>query len=196
MKPSLYSQCRYLSVSRSILHWSGRPLTLHPDMGAVCPFHSPLHFVGLALPAVTQFSEWQHSSFGSLSTSINGYRCCPSALCTCSSGGLQPSHLTWSLHPSSVDAPVDVHDPIHNFPFFHPREALLVGHRVTTLPSCSCGIISSSPPKEVVLWGVGLVHLSYVWQLPIHKGTPTSDMTRRSQFWWRTHDHPCWFITT
>ena len=92
MKPSFYSWCRYLLVGSSILHWSGRPLTLHPDMGAVCPFHSPLHFVRLALPAMTQFSEWQHSSFGSLSASINGYRCHPSALHTCPSGGLQPNH--------------------------------------------------------------------------------------------------------
>ena len=48
IKPSLHSQCRYLSVGRSILCQSGRHLTLHPDMGAACPFHSPLHLVGLA----------------------------------------------------------------------------------------------------------------------------------------------------
>ena len=56
IKPSLHSWCRYLSVGRSILHWSCRPLTLHPDMGAACPFHSPS--IWLALPAMTQFSEW------------------------------------------------------------------------------------------------------------------------------------------
>ena len=130
-------------------------------MWATCPFHSP-NFFWLALPAMTQFSEWQHSSFGSLSASINGYRHHPSALRTCSSGGLQPNHFTCGLHPSSVDAPVDIHDPSCNFPFFHPREALLVGHWVTALPSFSCGILSSSPPKEVVLHGVGLAHLSHV----------------------------------
>ena len=58
IKPSLHSWCRYLSVGRSISCQSGRPLTLHPDMGAACPFHSPLHFIWLALPAMTQFSEW------------------------------------------------------------------------------------------------------------------------------------------
>ena len=163
-------------------------------MWATCPFHSP-HFFWLELPAVTQFSEWQCSSFGSLSASVNGYRCHPSALHTCSSGGLQPNHFTWGLHPSSVDALVDVHDPSCNFPFFHPREALLVGHWVTALPGFSCGILSSSPPKEVVLHGVGLAHLSHVLWLPIHKGMPTSDATRRSWFQWRTRDHPCWFVT-
>ena len=86
-----------------------------------------------------------------LFASINGYRHHPSALCMCSSRGLQPNHLTCGLHLSSVDALVDIHDPSHNFPFFHPWEAFLVGHHVTALPSCSCGIIFSSPPREVVL---------------------------------------------
>ena len=49
IKPSLNSQCRYLlKVGRSISHQSGRPLTLHPNMRAAFPFHSPLHLVGLA----------------------------------------------------------------------------------------------------------------------------------------------------
>ena len=102
-------------------------LVFHSDMQVTYPFHSPL-FIYLALPAMTQFSEWQHSSFGSLSASINGYRCHPSASHMCSFQGLQPNHFTCGLHPSSVDALVDIHDPSCNFPFFHPREALLVGH--------------------------------------------------------------------
>ena len=138
-----------VDLALSILTWGCSPISLPP------PF-------GLALPAMTQFSESEHSSFGSLSASINGYRHHPSALCTCSSKGLQPKHFTCGLHLSSVDTPVDIHDPSHNFPFFHPWEAFLVGHRVTALPSCSCGIMSLSPPREVVLQGVGLVHLSRV----------------------------------
>ena len=67
----------------------------------------------------------------------------------CSFQGLQPIHFTCGLHPSSVDALVDVHDPSYNFPFFHHREALLVGHWVTTLPSFSCSILFPSPPEEV-----------------------------------------------
>ena len=114
----------------------------------------------------------------------------------CTFRGLQPNHFTCGLQPSSVDAPVDIHCTSCNFPFFHPREALLVGHWVTTLPSFSCGVFFSSPPMEVVLHRVGLVHLSCVWQLPIHKGMPTSDTIRRSWFWWRTHEHPCWFVTS
>ena len=129
-------------------------------MGVTYPFHSP-HFY-LALPAMTEFSEWQHSSSSSLSASVNGYRCHPPAFRTCSFQGLQPNHFTCGVHPSSVDALVDVHNASCNFPYFHPREALLVGHWVTALPSFSCGVLFPSPPMEVVLHGVGLVHLSHV----------------------------------
>ena len=74
-------------------------------------------------------------------------------------------HFTCGLHPSLVDAPVDIHDPSCNFPYFHPWEAFLVGCQVTTLPFCSCDVISSSPPKEVILqgwdWYTCPVHDSY-----------------------------------
>ena len=112
----------------------------------------------------------------------------PSAKHICSFQHLHLLHITWCLHPSSVDALADVHGRSYNFPLIHPREVLLTGHWVTTLPLHSCGIIISSICLEVGLHGVGLVHLSHAWWTPIHKGMPASDMTRRSQFWWRMHD--------
>ena len=136
-------------------------LSFTPTQGLLSHFTPPNFFV-LALPAMTQFSDWLHSSLGSLSASVNGYRCCPSALHMCSFQSLLPYHLTCGCHLSSVDAVVDVHGISHNFSFFHPREALLVGHQVTTLPFFSCGILFSSPLTEVVLHGVALVHLSHV----------------------------------
>ena len=145
---ALYSWCRFLSVGGSVSCRSERPPVIHLGMGLLTHFTPPILF---ALPAVTQSSEWQLPSFGSLSTGVNGYRHHPSALCMCPSRGPKPNHFTWSLHPSSVDALVDVHDPSCNFPYFHPWEAFLAGHRVTTLPSCSCGISPASPPKGVVL---------------------------------------------
>ena len=148
LEPSPYSQCRFLLVGGSVSCQSSRPSVLHLDTGLLTHFTPPSL---LALSAVTQFSEWQLPSFGSLSAGINGYRRHPSALRTCSSRGLPPKHLTQGLHLSSVDASVDVHDPSCNFPYFHPWEAFLVGHQVTTLPFCSCGIISASPLEEVVL---------------------------------------------
>ena len=162
------------------------------------PISIPLLFC-LALPTMIQFCEWLHSSWGSLwpssvssgihlgvhyppvSTAID---IIPSTLHMCSFWGLQSHHITWDLHPSLVDAPVDVHGRSCNFPLFHPREALLVGHQVTALPLFSCGILSFSPLTEVVLCGVGLVYLSHAWWLPIHKVTPTSDIMR-SPIQWR-----------
>ena len=56
IKPYLHNRCRYLSVGKSISCQSCRPLILHPDMGLLSLF-TPLS-IRLALPAVTQFSEW------------------------------------------------------------------------------------------------------------------------------------------
>ena len=120
----------------------------------------------------------------------------PSAKHTCSFWCLQPHHVTWGLHSSSVDALADIHGRSHNFPLIHPREVLLAGHWVTMLPIFFCVVTLVSPPVEVGLHGVGLVHLSHTWWMPIHKGMPTSDMMRRSQFWWTMHDIPHWFITS
>ena len=56
IKPSLHSQCRYLSVGKSLLCPSGRPLILHTDTGAAFPVSPPS--IWLAFPAMSQFSEW------------------------------------------------------------------------------------------------------------------------------------------
>ena len=92
-----------------------------------------------------------------------GTNIAPSTLCMCPFWGPQLHHITCGLHPSSVDALVDVHGRSHNFPFIHPREVLRVGCWVTALPLFSCGIHFIPPLTEVVLHGVGLVHLSHVW---------------------------------
>ena len=119
----------------------------------------------------------------------------PSAICTWSGGCPHPLHITLGLHPSFVDAPVDINSRSCNFPLIHPMEVLLARHWVTAHLLFSCGVFTSSLPMEVGLHGVGLVHLSHAWQTPIHKGTPTSDMMRRRQFWWRMCDHLHWSIT-
>ena len=194
MMPLLYNLCGYC------FRWVGAfcireadYFILHSDMGVTYLFHSP-HFVWPCLPwpslVIGHILLWVHYLPASMGIDI-----IPSALHTCSFQSLQPHHLTCGLHPSLMDALVYIHGISCNFPFFHPREALLVSHRVTALPFFSCGILFSSPLTEVVLHGLGLVHMSHVWQLPIHKGTPTSDVMRRRQFQWRTRDHPFWFIT-
>ena len=182
-------------VGRSIPHQKGRQmLSFLLTWGLLTHFIPPLFYVWPCLPLPSSVIGHIPCGVHYLPAST-GIDVSPSALCMCSFQGLQPHHITWGLHPSSVDALVDVHSRSHNFPFFNPREALLAGHWVTTLPLLSCGILLLSPLTEVVLHGVGLVHLSHVWWLPIHKGTPISDVTR-SGFQWRTHDLPCWFVTS
>ena len=152
-------------------------------MGATYPFDSPSFcFVWSCLLWPSSMSSCIHCRVHYPPASM-GIDIIPSTLCTCSLWGLWPHHITWGIHPSSVDAPVNIQGRSCNFPFFHPREALLIGHWVTALPLFSCGILFLSP-WEVVLHGVRLVHLSHVWQLPRHNGMPTSDATRRSQFHW------------
>ena len=162
-------------------------------MGVTCLVSLP-PLLCLDLPTMTQYCEWLHSSWASLSTSIN--RHWHHSLC-----------LTYMFLPRSAATSHYLrYSPIlsgcsgrwpwqkQQLPIFHPREALLVGHQVTTLPFSSCGVLFLSPVTEVVLHRVGLVHLSHVWWLPIHKGTPISD-AMRSWFQWRTCDLLCWFIT-
>ena len=63
-----------------------------------------------------------------------------------------PLHITWNLHPSSVDAPVNVHGRSHSFPLIHPREVFLASCRMIARPSSSCGIILLSIPLGVTAW--------------------------------------------
>ena len=150
-----------LLVGRSILYQRGRQmLSSFLTQGLLTHFTPPCFC--LALPTMTQFLDWLHSSWGSLSASINRHQHCSLCLTYMFLQGLQPHHITCGLHPSSVDTPVDIHSRSCNFPFFHTREALLVGCQVTALPLSSCGILFLSPLTEVVLHGVGLVHLSHV----------------------------------
>ena len=123
----------------------------------------------LALPTMTQFHDWSHSSWGSLSTSINGHWHC--SLCLTYVFLPRSAVTSCYLRSSPILSGCSSRCPWQKLqlPIFHPREALLVGCQVTTLPLSSCGILFLSPLAEVVLHGVGLVHLSHVWWLPIQR---------------------------
>ena len=97
-----------------------------------------------------------------------------------------PLHVTWSLHPSSVDALTDIHRRSHSFPLIHPREVFLAWCWVIARPLSPHGIIPLSLPLGVGLTRMGLAHLSHAWQTPTHKEMPVSDAMRRSQLWCRT----------
>ena len=154
IKPSLHSQCRYLSVGRSILHQSGRLWLSILTWGLLSHFTPPSVLFGwpcLPWPSSVSGSNPLLVHYPPVSMGIDivplPYICVPPEVCS-------QITLPVFLHMSSVDAPVDIYGPSCNFLFFHPREALLVGHQVTALPSCSCSIISSSPPKVGSLaWG-------------------------------------------
>ena len=90
----------------------------------------------------------------------------PSAKCMWSCRHPLPLHVTWSLHPSSVDAVADIHGRSHTFPLIHPREVLLAWCWVITRPLSTYDLISLSLPLGVGLTGVGLVYLSHAWQTP------------------------------
>ena len=62
-----------LWVGRSIPWQRGRVLCPSLWHGGYLPISLPPFC--LALPTMTQFSDWSHSSSGSLSANINGYRC-------------------------------------------------------------------------------------------------------------------------
>ena len=124
-----------------------------------------------------------------------GWDIYPSGKCTWSCRHPHPLHITWSLHPLSVDAPVDIHGRSHSFQLIHPREVFLAWCWVDVRPPSSYGVVLLSLPLGVGLTGVGLVHQSCTWWTPIHKGTPASDMMRRSWLWCRMHDCPCWSVT-
>ena len=128
-----------------------------PDTEGYLPITSPC----LVLLTMTQFLSGcinlkVHYPLASMGSNI-----IPLAKCMCFFQCLQPHHITYGLHLSSVDGPADVHSRSHNFPLIQPREVFLAGHWVTALPLLSCGVILVSPFVEVGLHGVGLVHPSH-----------------------------------
>ena len=107
---------------------------------------------------------------------------CPSTKCMRSCRHPLPLHVTWSLHPSSVDTPVDtqvdIHGKSHNFPLIHPREVWLAYFWVNARQLSTHGVILLSFPLGFGLTEVGLLYLSHAWWTPKHKGTPVSDAMR------------------
>ena len=99
--------------SSMLLTWRGT-YPLYPPFGLAN--HDPSSSVGCGV----------HHPMASVGSDV-----IPLVKCTCSFQCLHPLHITLSLHPSSVDAPADVHSRSCNFLLIHPREVLLAGQWVT-----------------------------------------------------------------
>ena len=127
MMPPLYRQLG------SIFRWVGAfcirkayYLVILSNMGgyltiSLLPFY-------LALPIMTQFCDWLHPSWGSLSNSINKYR--HQSLCLTYVFLPKSAAKSYYLWSSPVISGCSSRCPWEKLqlPIFHPREALLVGH--------------------------------------------------------------------
>ena len=149
-----------LLVGRSILHQRGRQtLSFFLTQRLLIHFTPPCFC--LALPTMTQFHDWLHSSWGSLCTSINGHRhhslwlkyvFLPRSAAT--------SHYLWSspiLSGSSSRCPWQK----LQLPIFPPQRSFTGRSSGDCLTTFLLWCPLFSPLMEVVLHGVGMVHLSH-----------------------------------
>ena len=129
-------------------------------MGVIYPFHSP-HFC-LALPNVTQFHDWSHSFWVSLSASINQHRhhslylmymFLPRSAST--------SHYLWSSPNLSGCSGRHPWQKLQ-LPIFPPQGSFTGRSLGNCLTTFLLWHPLFSPLTEVVLCRVGLVHLSCV----------------------------------
>ena len=161
---SILSQGRWWQVIEELDMEHHIPIS-YPQWSCYC--NSVLWVVMVVIQSTIWWHLWAETSI-------------PLPKCTWSCRHPLPLHATWSLHPSSVDAPADVHRRSHSFPLIHPREVFLAWCWVINRPLYSHGVVSLSLHLGVGLTVVGLVHLSHTWKTPTHKGTPVSDAKRRS----------------
>ena len=124
MKPPHYRWQGSLFLWVGAFHIREVDRCCHPYLtwGVLTYFTPPLCFVWPCLPWPSSMSGCIHCGVHYLPARM-GIDVIPSTLHMCSFWGLQPHHITWGLHPSLVDAPVDIHGRSHNFPFFHPRKS-------------------------------------------------------------------------
>ena len=151
----------------------------------------------LALPTMTQFGEWLHSSWGSLSASINGHWChslhCMYVLL------LRFAATSHYLRSSPIFCGCSRGCPWQKLELpVYPPQGSFAGR---SLGDCLTIILlwhqlHFTSYRGSLAWGGAGTPVPCMMDAPIHKGMPTSDATRRSWFWCSMHDFPCWFITS
>ena len=95
---------------------------------------------------VIQSTIWWHLWAGDIYPSTKHMQSCRHPL---------PMHVTWSLHPSSMDTLVDIHGRSCSFPLIHPREVFLAWCWVIAR-TLSSRVFLLSLPLGVGLTGVEL----------------------------------------
>ena len=106
--PSLHNWCRYLSVGRSIPHQSGKPMALHSNMWATCPFHSPISFGWPCLPWPSSGSASTPLMVHYLPASMGidiiplPYICVPLEVCSQITLPVVFTHPQWMLQYTSI----------------------------------------------------------------------------------------------
>ena len=133
-------------------------------MGVTYQFSLP--WFCLALPTMTQFHDWLHSSWGSLSTSANRYRC--HSLCLTYVFLLRSAATSHYLRSSPILGGCSSRCPWQKLqlPIFPPQEDLLVGCWMTALPLSSCGILFFTSYR-------GSLAMQWDWYIcPMYDGCP------------------------
>ena len=120
---------------------------------------------------------------------------------------LPPEYKYWCLHIpfclhqtfypwSSKEATENVLRNAQKFLLIHPRGVSPVSCWVGGRNFAHCGTSSFSLTFKVGSSMTVVAHFVHSAHTPEHKGAPILWVMRRSQFWWRTCEHPVhWFFT-
>ena len=107
-----------------------------------------------------------------------------------------PFPLHQTFHPwSRREALENVLSNVKNFLLTHPREVSPVWYWASGRHFAPCDTAPFSLTFQVSSSRLVVAHFVCSAHTPEHKGAPIMGVMRRSQFWWRTHEHSvCWFF--
>ena len=107
---------------------------------------------------------------------------------------LVPLHQTFHAW-SSKEALENIWMKAWSFLFTHPRGVSPVWHWAGNGQFTLCGTSSVSLSSWFCSSRVVVVHLACLAHMTVQRGVPSVGAMRKSQFWWRTHEHPVsWFL--
>ena len=104
--------------------------------------------------------------------------------------------LNWTFYPwSNRDGPENVWRIVQSFLFTQPRGVSAVCHWAGSRQVTLCSASSISLLSRVCSSRVVVPHQAPSAHMTIQRGVLFAGAMRKSQFWWRTYEHPvCWFF--